>query len=72
MRKLLGYIPLDPEEHHIQLSKLTDVIKIEGQWFKLAEVWIPGTPLIQTKCGYVPAKDLSVDEVIIIPGRERH
>lgn len=42
MRKLLGYIPLDPGEDHVTISKETDVVKIEEQWFKLTEVWIPG------------------------------
>lgn len=44
MRKLLGYIPLDPGEDRVALSKETDVVYIDQQWFKLAEVWIQGIP----------------------------
>lgn len=56
MRKLLGYIPLDPGEDHIAIAKETDVVKIEQQWFKLAEVWIPGVALVPTHCGNVEVK----------------
>jgi hypothetical protein len=45
MRKMLGYIPLDPSEDHFVIAKETDVIKIEDQWFKLCEVWIPGVSM---------------------------
>lgn len=57
MRKLLGYIPLDPGEDQFAIAKETDVIKIEDQWFKLTEVWIPGVAIIQTKCGELPKPD---------------
>lgn len=49
MRKLLGYIPLDAGEDFQAVAKETDVTKIEDQWFKLVEVWIPGTAVIPNR-----------------------
>ena len=42
MKKILGYIPVEAEEIVVQVMKETEVKKIEGAYFKLAQVWIPG------------------------------
>lgn len=42
MKKILGYIPLEEGEEVEQVSRETFVMKIENQWFKVAEVWVPG------------------------------
>ena len=64
MRKLLGYIPLDPEESHLALMKTDDVKQIDGTWFKLAEVWIPGVALRPT----VPTCFKATKAISIVPG----
>jgi hypothetical protein len=44
MRKTLGYIPVEQDEVIADVKKETDVKHIDGQWFKLAEVFLPGVP----------------------------
>lgn len=41
MRKLLGYIPLDPDEK----PDAKQHVNIAGEWLKMAEVWIPGVAI---------------------------
>jgi len=48
MRKKLGYIPIDPDEDLEALKSETEIIKLDGQWFKLADVWVPGVANVQS------------------------
>ena len=45
MKKLLGYIPLEKDEDRNVVAKETDVICIENNWYKMAEVWVPGVAM---------------------------